>query len=404
MMIASNIGDWNDDIWYKWDEFLKSKRPSAFLDSRSVKAALNVENRHIIAVCWFNDNEEVKGISIIEDTVATSQSKGQFLKADKPFFKLAQSFLYRRDGIFSLNIRVMGSVLSSGDHAYRFDESISEIERQALIKEALALKVGEVESNVVPRTFIIKDHYSNLPWSERISGKANWDKTWIDVEFDPVMQIYLNPEWKNLEEYKSSLRKKSRAKLRRIDKKSSDLDLQVLSFEEVHENADILFKLYSQVYGRAGFKLGMLNKNDLISLKKYWREDFPVIGYYYENRLVGFQCGIVTDDSVEAFFVGFNLNENRVHSIYQRMLLEFIKQGIARGSTKVSLGRTALDIKSSLGASPQRLVCHMKVHNRPIIHSLMRAVASASSPKIPALKKAWKDELRVPQNSDSLSK
>jgi len=341
-------------------------------------------------VCWFNDNEDVKGIAIIEDTVATSQSKGQFLKADKPFFKLAQTFLYRNEGVFSLNIRVMGSVLSSGDHAYRFDENVSELDRQTLIKEALALKVGEVESNVVPRTFIIKDHYSNLPWSERISGKSNWDKTWIDVEFDPVMQIDLNPEWKNIEEYKYSLRKKSRAKLRRIHKKSSDLDLQELSFEEVNENADQLFKLYSQVYGRAGFKLGMLNKDDLIYLKKYWREDFPVIGYYYENRLVGFQCGIVTDYSVEAFFVGFNLNENRIHSIYQRMLLEFIKQGIARGSMKVSLGRTALDIKSSLGASPQRLVCHMKVNNRPIIHSLMRAVASASSPKIPELKKAWK--------------
>ena len=391
MIRASNLRDWDDEVWHKWDEFLKLKTPSAFLDSRSVKAALCVENRSLMAVCWFNDNEDVKGIAIIEDTVATSQSKGQFLKADKPFFKLAQTFLYRNEGVFSLNIRVMGSVLSSGDHAYRFDENVSELDRQALIKEALALKMGEVESNVVPRTFIIKDHYSNVPWSKRISGKSNWDKTWIDVEFDPVMQIDLNPEWKNMEEYKSSLRKKSRAKLRRIDKKSSDLDLQELSFEEVNENSDQLFKLYSQVYGRAGFKLGMLNKDDLISLKKYWREDFPVIGYYYENRLVGFQCGIVTDYSVEAFFVGFNLNENRVHSIYQRMLLEFIKQGIARGSMKVSLGRTALDIKSSLGASPQRLVCHMKVNNRPIIHSLMRAVASASSPKIPELKKAWKN-------------
>jgi len=391
MIRASNLRDWDDEVWHKWDEFLKLKTPSAFLDSRSVKAALCVENRSLMAVCWFNDNEDVKGIAIIEDTVATSQSKDQFLKADKPFFKLAQTFLYRNEGVFSLNIRVMGSVLSSGDHAYRFDESISEIERQDLIKEAFALKVGEVESNVVPRTFIIKDHYSNVPWSKRISGKSNWDKTWIDVEFDPVMQIDLNPEWKNMEEYKSSLRKKSRAKLRRIDKKSSDLDLQELSFEEVNENADQLFKLYSQVYGRAGFKLGMLKKDDLIYLKKYWLKDFPVIGYYYENRLVGFQCGIVTDYSVEAFFVGFNLNENRVHSIYQRMLLEFIKQGIARGSMKVSLGRTALDIKSSLGASPQRLVCHMKVNNRPIIHSLMRAVASASSPKIPELKKAWKN-------------
>jgi hypothetical protein len=74
------------------------------------------------------------------------------------------------------------------------------------------------------------------------------------------------------------------------------------------------------------------------------------------------------------------------------MLIEFISQGIIRGVNKISLGRTALDIKSSFGAYPKRLVCHMKVDKRPVVHSLMRAVASTSSPKIPVLKRALHDE------------
>jgi len=404
MIRASNVEDWGDEVWHKWDEFLELNTPSAFLDSRSVKAALCVENRSLIAVCWLNENEDVKGIAIVEDTVATSQSRGQFLKADKPFFKLAQTFLYRNEGVFRLNIRVMGSVLSSGDHAYRFDKNVSELEKQALISEALDFKVGKEGGNSIPSTFMVKDHYSNVPWSKRISGKSFWNKKWIDIEFDPVMEIDLSPEWKTLDDYSSRLRKKSRAKLRRIDKDSSSLVLRELSFAEVVENADQLIALYSMVYGRAGFKLGMLHKEDLVFLKKYWKDDFPVIGYYFDNELVGFQCGIVTDYSVEAFFVGFNLKENKTHSIYQRMLMEFIKQGIARGVKKISLGRTALDIKSSLGAGPKRLICHMKVHKRPIIHSLMRAVASSSSPKIPQLKRAWDDELTSPLSISSRSK
>jgi hypothetical protein len=164
MIRASNLEDWGDEDWHKWDEFLKLKPPSAFLDSRSVKAALCVENRSLMAVCWLNDNKDVKGIAIVEDTVATSQSRGQFLKADKPFFKLAQTFLYRNEGIFRLNIRVMGSVLSSGDHAYRFDENVSELERRAFIKEALDLKVSKEATNSLPSTFMVKDHYSSAPW------------------------------------------------------------------------------------------------------------------------------------------------------------------------------------------------------------------------------------------------
>ncbi len=396
MIVASKLEDWGDDIWHKWDAFLTLKSHSSFLDSRSVKSALSVESRSFMSVCWFDDQKEVKGIAMIEDTVATSQARGQFLKADSPFFNLAQSFLYRNQGVFSLNIRVMGSVLSSGDHAYRFDDLVSEAERRSMIDEALAFTIDQKEAKALPRTFMVKDHYSSVPWITRVSGKSNWDTKWIDVEFDPVMEIELNPEWKNLDDYSAALRKKSRAKLRRIDKDSSSLVLRELSFEDVVENADQLFNLYSKVYGRAGFKLGMLHKNDLVSLKKYWKDDFPVLGYYFENKLVGFQCGIVTDESVEAFFVGFNLIENKTHSIYQRMLLEFIRQGVARGVKKISLGRTALDIKSSLGACPKRLVCHMKVNRRPVIHTLMRAVASSSSPKIPKLKRAWDDELTSP--------
>ena len=391
MIIASKSTDWSDELWGKWDAFMKLQAPSAFLDSRTVKAALSVENRNLKAICWVDDANEITGVSTIEDTLATSQSRGQFLKSDKPFFKLAQTFLYRNKGVFSLNIRVMGSVLSSGDHAYRFKDEISEEERHALISEAFQSVQSATE--VKPKTFMVKDHYCNTQWSERISGMSNWNKGWVDVEFDPVMEIDLNPNWKTFDDYSSALRKKPRAKLRKIYNNSEDLVLRDLNLEEIEKNIDKLFSLYSKVFGRAGFKLGMLNKEDLIYLKKFWKHDFPVIGYYFKDQLVGFQCGIVSNFSVEAFFVGFNLDDNKNHSIYQRMLIEFISQGIIRGVNKISLGRTALDIKSSLGAYPKRLVCHMKVHNRPVVHSLMRAVASTSSPKIPVLKRALNDEL-----------
>jgi len=72
-------------------------------------------------------------------------------------------------------------------------------------------------------------------------------------------------------------------------------------------------------------------------------------------------------------------------------LLEFIMQAISTRSKRISLGRTALDIKSSLGACPKRLVCHMRV-DRPLVHALTKVIARASSPKIPQLKRAWDDD------------
>jgi len=389
---TSLSNDWDDPFWAKWDSFL-TKNPSAYLDSRSVKAALDVPQRALRALCWVDDSRNILGVATTEDTAAVSQSKGQFLKADRPVFKLAQRYLYRGDGKFKLKIRVLGMVLSSGDHAFRFSDNLSKEEIHNAIDEAVYLR--PLPNSIVPRSILIKDHYSELPWGNRFAGKSSWHPKWVDLEFDPVMEIDLKSDWKCFDDYSNALRKKSRTKIRRIFKSSEELVQRDLSLKEVISLSDELYDLYSKVYGRAGFQLGKLHKEDIISLKEHWGDDFPVIGYYFEGNLVGFQCGIVTNYTVEAFFVGFNEDENRVHAIYQRMLLEFVNQGIERGASKISLGRTALDIKSSLGACPKRLSCHMRV-NKPAIHFLLSVIAGASSPKIPQLKRAWKDDVIQP--------
>ena len=386
--ITSKSELWSGQEWLKWDEFL-SDNPSAYLHSNSIRAALDVETRNLQAVKWTNGNGEIIGIAQVEDTHAISASQGKFLKAEKSFFKIAQTYLYRGDGVFQFDIRVLGSVLSSGDHAYRFHGDISKSKQFELIHQALS--IPKVDGSKLPKSSMVKDHYSDRVWPEKIAGKSKWNKRWIDLEFDPVMEVELKDEWKTFEDYSSALRKKSRTKIRRILRGSEELILKNLSLDEIKQNADKLHSLYKQVYDRAGFTLGQLYKEDLISLKEYWGEDFPVIAYYLEEEMVGFQCGIVTENTTEAYFVGFMLEENKLHFMYQRMLLEFIIQGLAKGSSKIAMGRTALDIKSSLGACPKRLVCHMRVENR-LVHMLTRAVALTSSPKTPSLKRAWDDD------------
>ena len=82
---TSLSNDWDDAFWDKWDNFL-TENPSAYLDSRSVKAALDVPQRVLRALCWVDHSSNILGVATTEDTAAVSQSKGQFLKADRPVF------------------------------------------------------------------------------------------------------------------------------------------------------------------------------------------------------------------------------------------------------------------------------------------------------------------------------
>lgn len=381
---TTDSDQWSEGEWRAWDEILKSD-PSAHLDSRTVRAALNVPLRKVYAIRWVDGAGELKGVAQIEDTYAVSQVQGKFLKADKPIFNVAQRYLYR-DGTFQFPVRVMGSVLASGDHAYRFTSDVPDKVKKAAIHKAIKLNDS---GEKLPKSTLVKDHY--MEWGPKFAGSSNWDSKFIDLEFDPVMEIDIKPEFSNFEEYTAGLRKKPRNKVRRILKSSDELEIKNLSLAELEENIERIHNLYSQVYDRAAFTLGKLYPEDIIELKKTWGEDFPVLAYILEGEIVGFQCGMTTPFTTEAFFVGFVLEENKTHAIYQRMLIEFIKQALAKGSNKVGLGRTALDIKSSLGACPKRLACHMRVE-RPAVHTMLRVIAKASSPKIPELKRAWNDD------------
>lgn len=384
---------WPQSTWAAWDHLLSSD-PSAHLDSRTIRAALNVPQRKFYAIKWTDDTGTIKGLAQVEDTHAKSEIQGAFLNADKPIFKVAQRYLYR-DGTFQFPVRVMGAVLASGDHAFRFAPDVPKALQKQAIHEALHLpplhdhpSVNCAGTPVRPKTTLLKDHYKE--WGPKFAGNSTWDKKFIDLEFDPVMEIDIEPHITTFEEYTAALRKKPRTKIRKILKCSDELTIRNLTLEETEANIGRLHELYKMVYDRAAFTLGSLNTTDIVELKRTWGDDFPVLAYELEGTIVGFQCGMVSEHTTEAFFVGFVLEENKTHAIYQRMLLEFIKQALAKGSKKIGLGRTALDMKSSLGACPKRLACYMRVE-RPPVHAMLRVIAKASSPKLPELKRAWDD-------------
>ena len=186
--IASSSDQWLEEEWQEWDKML-AQNPSAYLDSRSIKASLDVDQRFLQAVKWVDESGGIVGIAQIEDTHAISQTQGKFLKADKSFFKLAQTYLYRGDGIFQFDVRVLGTVLSSGDHAYRFAPSISESVKFKLIHQAL--DIPRINGSKPPNSKMVKEHYSEKGWPEKIAGKSSWHRKWIDLEFDPVMEVEL---------------------------------------------------------------------------------------------------------------------------------------------------------------------------------------------------------------------
>ena len=376
--------------WRAWDDFLKASRePSIHLSSGVVRAALRSPNRAVRAARWIDAQGHLVGIAVCEDSEAISQGVDDFLEGTAGF-RWAKNWLHREGG-FRFDVRVIGTPLASGPHGYRFAQGVDEWACLRALLDSPGMSAGSTVAAPVPNTFVVKDRPCTQPWADghRLAGRSQWRKGWVDLEFDPVMRVSLEGR-ESWDAYLAGMRTKARTKVKRIMTLSQNIAFESLDAPAIRAQAEELHALYLKVYGRAAFRLGCLQPEDLALLKEEMGERFQVWVARLEGQTIGFHCGMCDGREVEAYFVGFEGGHNKSHALYQRMLVEFIQWGIQEGCASVNLGRTALDIKASLGAEPQRLVLHERMRN-PLLHAAARWAARASAPKQEVLKRAWKE-------------
>jgi len=369
--------------WSGWDAFLTAAaQSSVFLDARMMRSLLQAPDRPVAGVQWKREGTLI-GLAYIEDTTAESVNLDSHVQSERSWFSGISKLLHGKDGRFQFRVRVVGTVLGSGEHGQCWSPNISAAEARRLLTETV-FQSYRLDGVQVPRVVMVKDQpiYGDARREAQFQG-------WTPLEFDPEMLFHVDPEWNNFDDYMQGLKTKSRTKIKRIMALSSDFALRTLSSAELAERCDELIALYQGVYERSGFRLGSLHAAELLSSKAEWGDDFVVTVYELDGALRGFQCAYVGNEETEAFFVGFDPELIKTHAIYQRMLVEFICLGVERGSKRVNMGRTALEIKSSVGALPRRLMCEVRFRN-PLFHAVVDRYTQGYNPVMQKLRQPWK--------------
>ena len=248
---------------------------------------------------WKDARGEVQGLAISEDSEAISQGIDDFLEGNA-LFRRAKAWLHRKGGL-TFSVRVIGTPLASGAHACRFAEGVDGL---ACLDELMALP--GVNGAKTPRTWIVKDQPVSQAWADgtQLAGQSSWRAVWVDLEFDPVMCVVLS-ELRSWEGYSAGMRTYERTKVKRILKLSEPLSFEALDLRGIETHRDRLHQLYKNVYGRAAFRLGCLQPEDMACLKREMGERFQAWIAKLDGEIIGFHCGMTDGREVEAFFVGF---------------------------------------------------------------------------------------------------
>lgn len=101
------------------------------------------------------------------------------------------------------------------------------------------------------------------------------------------------------------------------------------------------------------------------------------------GELLGFVTTIKDGETAIGYFIGFDNAANAELPLYFALLYAVVGDAIEFGCRRLSLGRTALDLKARLGAKPERLgvwIRHRVKALTPLVPHLLRGLPHGDPP------------------------
>lgn len=272
------------------------------------------------------------------------------------------------------NLLLLGNNMLTGQNAFYFDEEKMTSETRC---ELLQKALEEIQKTIKkPSLIIVKDFEEN----EIKSFKHTFFKSYFQFSVQPNMVINIRKEWENFENYKNSFSKKYKLRISSARKKSLNLEKKELDLEAVKFYAHELHVLYQNVAENASINTFFLSENHFESLKGNLGDVFKIFGYFENSMLVGFYTIILNGKNMETYFLGYDKEVQKEKQLYLNMLLDMVEYGIEQQFSTIIFGRTALEIKSTIGAIPEEIYGMIK-HNNKFVNALVPKLFPYLEPK-----------------------
>jgi hypothetical protein len=97
-------------------------------------------------------------------------------------------------------------------------------------------------------------------------------------------------------------------------------------------------------------------------------------GIYLEGKMIAYFSTIIDSHCTHGHFLGYDEEYNIKYQLYLNILLWLLEKAIACGCQELNLSRTALEIKSSIGALPQDYIVYTQAQNKLLNNAMKRVV------------------------------
>lgn len=298
--------------------------------------------------------EKSNGKVVLATFFTTALCKDDMLAHEAVSEKIEQ-IRKTEDAYFLTSKMVMtGSLLTEGSHVYVHE--ISNFKKQAyneMYQMATLLQKKYNASSVMLRDFQ--------------DGNVFMDKLMLENGFFkiqmPDTNVQNNMNWKNVDQYLSTLSKKERYHVRSEILKVADNFVCDLVSNPSNEQIENWKSLYQDV--KAGsYKLNTFDLPDVLfnKIANYKNWEILSIKLKTDNGLeeVAVIFNYLSGHTFNAMFIGINKHIKTEFSIYRQALYQILKRANEVDSTKVNFGFTASLEKRRLGAESFKTIAYMQ--------------------------------------------
>lgn len=288
---------------------------------------------------------------------------------------------------YSLNaaLRLVKPTLLVAGNLFRHDcfflhytsDEFSDEEKATIFKQTFEYVLNESKASGI----FIKD----IP--EYCAEKILPDDTYHRMEDDVSMVLHIPASWASMTDYEKALKHKYAQRYRKISKQVDGIEIRPFGLSDVENYQYEIESLYLQVSDNQLVSMGKINHQFFVDMKKKLGDRFCVFGWFLDGRLIAFSSAIVHGEVYDMNYIGFCYALNQSHSIYFNILFHCLDQAIQARSSKLVLGRTALEAKAILGCEPEYQYSFYKLRN-VIVNWFFKKVSAGFKEQIG---EKWKD-------------
>lgn len=320
----------------------------------------------------FSEAGSVTGIAVVQQVGFSSRRVEANLESRNAMVRYLTKKLTPANASTG-SILLCGNAYATGEHAFSFSPNVHPQRAMEGLCAAISTIASQLRDEVA--AIVVKDFFAGSSGFDGALGKSGFAS--FRVDHNMIMPVL--PHWKHFDDYLADLNTKFRTKALAALRRSQQLDVHDFEVAEMEAHRERLAALFEQVLAKADFKMGKLTFEDLIALKASLGPELIFRVYLLGDQPVGFLAAFRSGVVLDAHVVGIDYAKNRNLAIYPRMLYDYIALAIELGADQIWFGRTAGEIKTTIGALPVEMRCCIR-HTRKVSNFLLRILFNYVKP------------------------